>query len=95
MRWQLRESRNGHTDTQYVWLDPKLRTALKVQMGPPTIELQNIQEETQAARCKRRRISVEDIAEEYDVNETSVRFRLRVTEAEAQHHEFSLHRIQS
>jgi hypothetical protein len=49
VRWQLRESRNGHTDTQYVWLDPKLRTALKVQMDPPTIELQNIQDEMQAA----------------------------------------------
>jgi hypothetical protein len=37
-----------------------------------------------SARCKRRRISVEDIAEEYGVSETSVRFILRVTEAEAQ-----------
>jgi hypothetical protein len=37
-------------------------------------------------RCKRRGSSVEDIAEEYGVSETSVRLRLRVTMVEAQHH---------
>jgi hypothetical protein len=49
VKWELTETVNGHTRTQYVWFDPKLHAVIKVAASPTTVELQNIREEPQPA----------------------------------------------
>ena len=50
VKWEMTESFNGQTATQYVWVDPKLGAAIRVDAGRATRELQNIQEAPQPAR---------------------------------------------
>jgi hypothetical protein len=50
VKWELSETSNGQTATQYVWVDPKLGAAIRIDAGRATHELQNIQEAPQPAR---------------------------------------------
>lgn len=43
-KWEVTEVINGHAGTQMVWVDGNLHTIVKMQFGPFTEELLNIQE---------------------------------------------------
>jgi hypothetical protein len=42
LTWEVSETMRGQSGTQYVWVDVKLHCIVKMQMGPSTMELQNI-----------------------------------------------------
>jgi hypothetical protein len=50
VKWAMTATYNGQTATQYVWVDPKLGAAVRIDAGRATHELQNIQEAPQPAR---------------------------------------------
>jgi hypothetical protein len=49
-KWEVTEIINSHAGTQIVWVDGNLHSIVKLQYGPFTEELMNIQEGTQPAR---------------------------------------------
>jgi hypothetical protein len=50
VKWEMTQTSNGQTVTQYVWVDPRLGAAIRIDAGRATHELQNIQEAPQSAR---------------------------------------------